>query len=782
MTSLQSYPNSPAARPPETRGLQSAPGATGISAGKSPAAPGFAATVRACLAGRWPAAIGLGLLTAAGAAWAGWAMGKPVYSSEGLIRIAYQLPSVFRGQDQETAPVEIYEALLQSQQAMMSSRPLIESAMRQPEWSAAGRDCSRHQVDQFANTLKVEHKSGTDYLRVSFIDRDPAVAGAAVQSVVGAFAHSYRTQEEVSVRQRLQSLEQRQRDLSARLDRLRKQADAVAGGTSPEDLDRLHDTAVREVGRLEAALADLRLAVISRSHNAAPTDPQQIAMTDPVMRGYLADRDRIRDELMRLRLIGYGENHPAVLQRQLAQDVASQRISDYAKQFHDHGGTPAPTRAPANPPAVGGGSTSETPFVFAGQSLESLRAQEGAVAALCDSTKKEMVALGGKRARAQALTGAAAETEKDLVDVTRRVEELRLDGAAGGRLSIVSAGSTPTKPFRDRRLPGAAIGAAVGACLPASMIVLFELAGTRYRRVHQTRADWRDHARLLGVLPALPESPTESQTIDAAHSVHQIRVALQVGRPGRSGSGSTFLVSSATPGEGKTSLTAALGLAFAVSGSRTLLIDCDLASRRMTRGFGLGQAPGVYESLEAGEFEKHVRTGGHRGLSILPAGRTDPSGANSISPVTVRRVLAQAARSYDVVLLDAGPILGSVEASAAAACVDGVVLVVARDQQRSLVEKSVQCLNALQAHLVGMVFNRAESNDFCRSSYGPSSYGSMAYRSPVAGRTSEKAQGAENGNAIARTAEGQRGHGLGPLFRAVAAVIPGALKGKRPAK
>ncbi|MDB5358205.1 MAG: hypothetical protein JWN24_4658 [Phycisphaerales bacterium] len=780
MTSIQSYAHNLAAHGHENGGLQSAPSGTGISAGQRQAAPTFAGTIRACLAGRWPTAIGLGLLTAALAAGIGWMAGKPVYSSEGLIRIAYQLPSVFHGQDQDATPVEIYEALLQAQEATMSSRPLIESAMQQAEWSATGRGNSRQQVDWFANTLKVEHRSGTDYLKVTFLDRDPAVAGAAVRSVVGAFSHSYRTQEEASVHQRLQSLEQRQHELSARHDELRKQADAAAGGIAAEDLDRLHESAVHEVGRLEAALADVRLAVIARSHNAAPTDPQQIAMTDPVMRGYLADRDRIRDELTQLRVIGYGESHPAVLRRQLALDVVSHRIADYAKEFHDRGGTPAPNRLPANGQPAGAGA-SDTPLITAGQSLESLRALEASITSLCDNAKKEMVTLGGKRSRLQSLTAAANETEKDLMDVTRRVEETRLEGSAGGRLNIVSAGSTPTKPFRDRRLPGAAIAAVVGACLPASIIVLFELAGTRYRRVHQTQTDWRDHARLLGVLPALPESPAQSQWTDAAHSVHQIRVALQIGRPAHNGQGLSFLISSATPGEGKTSLTAALGLAFAISGSRTLLIDCDLASRRMTRGFGLGHSPGVYETMDGKEFEKHIRTTGYPGLSVLPAGRTSPAGANAISPITVKRLLTDAARNYDVVLVDAGPILGSVEASAAASCVDGVVLVVARDQQRGLVEKSVQCLSSLQARLAGMVFNRAEAGDFYRSSYGPSSYGSMPYRSPP-GEGSNTESDASRSNAITGVPGGRRARGLGPLFRAVAAAIPDTINARRSAK
>ncbi|HWE97974.1 MAG TPA: cellulose synthase operon protein YhjQ/BcsQ [Tepidisphaeraceae bacterium] len=773
MTTVQSHSSElvPQA-PPGGAAPAPARGGSGITGVAANSARGMGTTLRDALAGRWFAVITTGLITASVAAWAGWAAGTPIYMSEGLIRIAYQVPAVFRGQDQDAIPVEIYEALLQSQQAMISSRPLLEAALHEPEWASTGRGASRLAVDQFANEMKVEHKTGTDYLRVSFTDRDPAAAGAAVRSVVAAFSQAYRTQEEASQQQRLHALQQRQQELSSRLDGVRKQADAIAGGAGLEDLDRLHDAAVREVARLEAASADIRLAVIARGKSAATTDPQQIAMSDPVMRGYLADRDRLRDEITQARLSGYGENHPGIMRLQLALDLASQRVVDYVKQYRGVPAQPTNTNPPANGPLDNRGGGTQAAIPTASQSVEALNAQAATLTSLYDAAKNEMVALGTKRSRVHALLGAAADIEKDLGDVTRRIDEARLDGAAGGRLSIVSNGSTPTKPYRDRRMPAAAVGAFAGGCIPVGLVVLFELAGSKYRRVHQAQTDWRDHARLLGVLPALPEIPAHAQALDAAHSVHQIRVALQVGLPAGRGCGSTLLVSSATPGEGKTSMVASLGLAFALSGSRTLVIDCDIASRRMTRGFGMGQAPGVFEALTTGELEQYVRTTEHGGLCILPAGRSDPSGANAISPSAIRRLLAEAARNFDVVLVDAGPILGSVEASAAASCVDAVVLMVARDQQRSLVEKSVQILHSLQARLAGMVFNRAESGDFYRSSYGPSSYGSMPYRSPTpdGASTGSRAGGRRSGPLVLH---GQRGHRLGPLFRSVALSIPG---------
>jgi Mrp family chromosome partitioning ATPase len=269
----------------------------------------------------------------------------------------------------------------------------------------------------------------------------------------------------------------------------------------------------------------------------------------------------------------------------------------------------------------------------------------------------------------------------------------------------------------------------LGGCLPAGLVVLLEMIGTRYRRFSRAESELREQARLLGVLPTLPEwsNGNATESADAAHCLHQIRVALQVGKP--RDRGATYLLSSATPGEGKTSVAAALGLAFAASGARTLLIDCDLVSGRLTRGFGLEDAAGVREAITDGTVGERVREAGRKNLWMLPAGRGDdgPNGGNGMSPHAAERMLAEAGRGFDVVMVDAGPILGSIEASAVAGRVDGVILVVARDQQRSLVDRAVRQLRAVRARIEGMIFNRAEPGDFQRSAY------SYSYSSRSAG-------------------------------------------------
>ncbi len=186
---------------------------------------------------------------------------------------------------------------------------------------------------------------------------------------------------------------------------------------------------------------------------------------------------------------------------------------------------------------------------------------------------------------------------------------------------------------------------------------------------------------LLGILPNLPDLLTDpTQAATAAHCVHQIRTILQI--TGHSSERRVFTVTSASPGDGKTSLTLALGLSFAASGSRTLLVDGDLIGGGLTARLNVNAEHGVLEAMAARDISTFIRTTDVADLSFLPVGKAMGGYTGTISPAAVRRLVDEARKQFDVILIDTGPILGSIEASPVAVACDGVVLCVSRGQQR----------------------------------------------------------------------------------------------------
>jgi len=245
------------------------------------------------------------------------------------------------------------------------------------------------------------------------------------------------------------------------------------------------------------------------------------------------------------------------------------------------------------------------------------------------------------------------------------------------------------------------------------------LLSGKYRFVHQTENDMARSAPLLGILPTLPtDLASATLSAEAAHAVHQIRVLLQTTRPMRQARG-VYMVTSACSGEGKTSLTVALGLSFAASGCKTLVVDCDLVGQGLTHGYNAIGEPGLCEALE------HVTARGlvkktPQGLRLLTAGKIDRFGGWTLSASAASSIIAEIRRYYDVVLIDTGPVLGSVEASLIAPEVDGVILTISRGQQRTLVDRAMGHLASLGVKPAGFVFNRARMADFRRAAFSSS--------------------------------------------------------------
>jgi Mrp family chromosome partitioning ATPase len=93
-----------------------------------------------------------------------------------------------------------------------------------------------------------------------------------------------------------------------------------------------------------------------------------------------------------------------------------------------------------------------------------------------------------------------------------------------------------------------------------------------------------------------------------------------------------------------------------------------------------------------------------------------PSDVSKLSPLSLRRLIDRAGAEYDTVLIDTGPVPGSLEASVVSAAADGVVMVVSRGEHRPMAERSLQHLRSIGAHVAGMVFNRAEGRDMSLTS------------------------------------------------------------------
>jgi capsular exopolysaccharide synthesis family protein len=211
-------------------------------------------------------------------------------------------------------------------------------------------------------------------------------------------------------------------------------------------------------------------------------------------------------------------------------------------------------------------------------------------------------------------------------------------------------------------------------------------------------------------------------------SLDHLRVAL-CARPDPWGRNRhCVLITSACGSEGKTTLAAQLAERCVNAGLMTLLIDADLRNPSLSRMLDASENPGLINVLSGtvAPEETMIKIGDAGGFHLLPAGtpRVDPS--RLLQGDQFGKLLAQARASFDMIIVDAPPVLSVPDALTIGRWTDGAVLAVRFDTSRfPLVDRATRRLNHIGVPLIGAVVNGVRSTE---SSYGSYyAYGTSTY-------------------------------------------------------
>lgn len=189
----------------------------------------------------------------------------------------------------------------------------------------------------------------------------------------------------------------------------------------------------------------------------------------------------------------------------------------------------------------------------------------------------------------------------------------------------------------------------------------------------------------------------------------------------------SIVVTSAAPGEGKSTIAAHLAIANADRGKKTLLVDGDLRRPSMHSKFGLTPREGLSNVL-TGELawrDVILPIEGRPNLSLLPAGLGSHRAADLIGP-RLATLLDEFAKEFDLVILDSPPLLGFAECLQMATAADGVLIISqAGETRRKAVAEVISMLDRLRANIVGVVLNQVGQDTFADSYsyYGYYRYG-----------------------------------------------------------
>lgn len=424
---------------------------------------------------------------------------------------------------------------------------------------------------------------------------------------------------------------------------------------------------------------------------------------------------------------------------------------------------------------------SSTGMVIAGDSLSSGGALSGSQVAeqratayltllgtrsLADQTAEELEAVGNLPAAMGSVsgslipntsfigisaTGVTAQNAQDLANATLSAlsaEALRLEtySAAQGqdltRAQMEELTSVHVLPYEPAELPTAPqrsnLPVFLLAGLAAGLVLGSALAFTRHQfdvRV-RTQRDVEEHTghAVLGIVPEtndLKKQRTAGAIGTMGHageSLRQLRTNLRfinVDHPPKA-----VVITSASPGEGKSTIATNLAQVIAKSGRDVVLVDCDLRKPMQAKAFGVDTEVGLTQVL-AGDVslrEAVVRTEVPR-LWLLPAGSIPPNPSELLGSRRMQEVIEQLTREA-FVLLDAPPMLLVTDAGLLSEASDGALLVGAVGQTtKAELALCAKQLGQVGAALLGTVLNKAPRKGLgdVLYGYGAGGYGHRRY-------------------------------------------------------
>lgn len=283
--------------------------------------------------------------------------------------------------------------------------------------------------------------------------------------------------------------------------------------------------------------------------------------------------------------------------------------------------------------------------------------------------------------------------------------DLALQDGGAAVLREATASSTPVRPEPLRAIGLASVlGLMVGA--GAALVAARRERGMATSRELAAQVD-------VPLLAKLPNAPApDKRPLALSQPEHPFVEQIRVIRDGIAFAGvdrgiRTVLVTSASAGEGKTTVASNLAVAAAEAGARVLLIDADLRSPAVARAFAIAESPGLTDALLSGGV-RAVDVAPQ--LKVLPAGSSAPNPAVLVSSTALATLLREASDAFDLVVVDGPPVPVAVDATVLAGRVDGVVIVVrALHSDPTAVHEAIARLRRSGAQLVGTVFNAASA-------------------------------------------------------------------------
>lgn len=317
--------------------------------------------------------------------------------------------------------------------------------------------------------------------------------------------------------------------------------------------------------------------------------------------------------------------------------------------------------------------------------------------------------------------------------LTRFQETSSQEGLEQSDARIVSRAAIPNAPSSPNIPLNLALGLILGLGLGLAAVVLAEMLDSGLMTGDEVER--RLGLPHLGTVPSLPSvsAPGEREEAPAdyvlkrplsafAEAVRALRTSILYSRTGQAVK--VVAVTSALPGEGKSTTCLTLARVSAQSGARVLVVDCDLRRRNLNRMLGFEPETGLLEVLNGkAALEQVVHLDEGSGAHVLPLARNSFTPKDVFGSKAMDQLIADLAARYDLVLLDTAPTLAVADTRILAARSDAVIFLARwRKTPEKAIQQSLRLLEQAGAHVAGVALTQVDMNAQARYGYGDAGF------------------------------------------------------------
>jgi polysaccharide biosynthesis transport protein len=707
--------------------------ATALVRGGAPALPPALSsgpdfrTLLSALGRRWLLATMLGGTLAAVAGAAAWFLLSAKYTAFAQLKIASTTPYIVFHNANNPDGRNDFSLYQRTQAAAIKNRYVLNAALKRDDVKQLSSVRAQAEpITWLEEELKVEVPEGSEIVNVKLSGSEPNELVTLVNAVTQVYLQEVVNAERKQRSDRLAELDdiynKSREKLRLKRDTMRKRADE-AGGSDQSALTQKQLTLLTTFGELKRQHAQVRFELMRaegrlaafKGRDGKPDDqpiPESELKTaieaDPTMASLRKSFIQVEDTIDRYVLAGAPRTDSSMITLQTRRESLLKKMEARVKDLQ--------------------------PLVAERQRVKSKDDQASKLAQLQDeiaplvaqekTLQKEVQALGaeadkiGTSSTEMELLRAEIKQEEVVVErVGHELEALQVELRSPPRVSLYQEAGLQKKDNKRQLL----------ATIMAPLMVLFGVCFCiawmefRARRIHSADEVVTGLGmRIVGTVPVLAGS-ADGQALaqsDDGHtlleSIDAIRTVLL--RDASVQATQVVMVTSASDGEGKTTLAGYLASSLARAGRRTLLLDCDLRRPACHQLFELPLQPGFSEVLlEEIDVEAAILPTTVDDLWVIPAGQWDRAVVQALAREGVQKIFEQLKGEFDFIVLDSHPVMEATDALLIGQHADAVIFSLLRGvSQMPQVYGAGQQLTALGIRVLGAVINGMAPEDVYR--------------------------------------------------------------------